>query len=124
MAEATPPGRRRSQAGRRWTAGPALARTTYLHVNYRSITPAERDLRVTARLVRVSGRKRLVTGEIYDGAALCCDAEGLFVELRPGQPKRCAAGRGNCGAGDRSESLLGRKISPDHSCCLDNNNCR
>jgi acyl-coenzyme A thioesterase PaaI-like protein len=68
------------------TAGPALARTAYLHVNYRSITPADRDLRVTARLVRVSGRKRLVTGEIYDGAVLCCDAEGLFVELRPGQP--------------------------------------
>jgi acyl-coenzyme A thioesterase PaaI-like protein len=68
------------------TAGPALARTAYLHVNYRSITPADRDLRVTGRLVSVSGRKRLATGEIYDGTRLCCDAEGLFVELRPGQP--------------------------------------
>jgi acyl-coenzyme A thioesterase PaaI-like protein len=67
-------------------AGPTIARTAYLHVNYRSITPADRDLRVSARLVRVTGRKRLVTGEIYDGDVPCCDAEGLFVELKPGQP--------------------------------------
>jgi acyl-coenzyme A thioesterase PaaI-like protein len=66
-------------------AAPALARTAYLHVNFRSITPADRDLRVTARIVSVSGRKRLVTGEVYDGSRLCCDAEGLFVELLPGQ---------------------------------------
>jgi len=62
-----------------------LARTAYLHVNYRSITPADRDLQVTARLVSLSGRKRVVTGEIRDGTRLCSDAEGLWVELRPGQ---------------------------------------
>ncbi len=65
--------------------GPGLARTAYLHVNYRSITPADRDLQVTARLVSIDGRKRVVTGEIRDGSRLCCDAEGLWVELKPGQ---------------------------------------
>jgi acyl-coenzyme A thioesterase PaaI-like protein len=67
-------------------ARPLIARTAYLHVNYRSITPADRDLQVTARLVSLDGRKRVVAGEIRDGARLCCDAEGLWVELKPGQP--------------------------------------
>jgi acyl-coenzyme A thioesterase PaaI-like protein len=67
-------------------AGDKPARTAYLHVNYRSITPADRDLRVSARLVSVTGRKRAAVGEIWHGEVLCADAEGLFVELRPGQP--------------------------------------
>jgi acyl-coenzyme A thioesterase PaaI-like protein len=67
-------------------AGPGLARTAYLHVNYRAVTPPDQDLRVTARLVSLAGRKRLVTGEIYAGTVLCCDAEALFVELKPAQP--------------------------------------
>jgi acyl-coenzyme A thioesterase PaaI-like protein len=62
------------------------ARTAYLHVNYRSVTPIDRDLDIVGRLVRVEGRKRFVTAELYDGATLCADAEGLFVELKPGQP--------------------------------------
>ena len=66
--------------------GTAMARTAYLHVNYRSITPADKDLDVTARLISVVGRKRMVTGEMYDGSVLLTDAEGLFVELKPGQP--------------------------------------
>lgn len=68
------------------TCGPPMARTAYLHVNYRSITPVDRDLDVTARLVSVSGRKRVVTGEMRDGPVLLTDAEGLFVALKPGQP--------------------------------------
>ncbi len=65
---------------------PKVARTAYLHVNYRSITPIDRDLRIAARLVSVNGRKRVAAGEMYDGDVLCTDAEGLFVELKPGQP--------------------------------------
>lgn len=67
-------------------AGGVRARTAYLHVNFRSVTPVDRDLDVTARLVRHEGRKRFIAGELYDGGRLCADAEGLWVELKPGQP--------------------------------------
>ena len=62
-----------------------MARTAYLHVNYRSITPIETELEVTARIVSIDGRKRIVRGELKDGDRLCADAEGLFLELLPGQ---------------------------------------
>ena len=62
------------------------ARTAYLHVNYRNITPIERELQLTARFDREEGRKRFLSGELRDGDTLCADVEGLFVALRPGQP--------------------------------------
>ena len=62
-----------------------MARTAYLHVNYRAITPIGTELEVTARVVSVDGRKRIVRGELKDGDRLCADAEGLFLELLPGQ---------------------------------------
>ena len=62
-----------------------MARTAYLHVNYRAITPIDRELQVSARVTRVDGRKRFVHGELRDGDQLCADAEGLFVELLPHQ---------------------------------------
>ena len=62
------------------------ARTAYLHVNYRHITPIDVELRLEASVDREDGRKRWVTGRLYDGDTLLSDAEGLFVELRPGQP--------------------------------------
>jgi acyl-coenzyme A thioesterase PaaI-like protein len=62
-----------------------MARTAYLHVNYRSITPINRELQVTARVASVDGRKRIVRGELRDGERLCADAEGLFLELLSGQ---------------------------------------
>lgn len=68
------------------TGGRPRSRTAYLHVNYRSITPIERELRLTARFDREEGRKRFLSGELRDGDTLCADAEGLFVALRPGQP--------------------------------------
>ncbi len=68
------------------SAGRTRARTAYLHVNFRSVTPVDRDLAVSARLVSHEGRKRFIAGEIYDGERLCADAEGLWVELKPGQP--------------------------------------
>ena len=63
-----------------------MARTASLHVNYRSVTPIGKELQVTAAVASVDGRKRIVRGELYDGDRLCADAEGLFIELRPGQP--------------------------------------
>jgi acyl-coenzyme A thioesterase PaaI-like protein len=61
------------------------SRTAYLHVNYRSVTPLDRVLRAEARLGRLDGRKRFLSASLRDGELICADAEGLFVELRPGQ---------------------------------------
>lgn len=61
-------------------------RTAYLHVNYRKIVPIEHELQVDARVDRSEGRKVFVTGRLFDGDSLLCDAEALFVKLKPGQP--------------------------------------
>ncbi|WP_024795250.1 PaaI family thioesterase [Tomitella biformata] len=62
------------------------SRTAYLKVNYRKITPILRPLRVEASIDSVEGRKTKVTGRLYDGDELLCDADALFVRLLPGQP--------------------------------------
>ena len=65
---------------------PGVARTAYLHVNYRHVTPLDVELRFTLRRDRVEGRKRWVSGQIErpDGT-VACDAEGFFLQLLPGQ---------------------------------------
>jgi acyl-coenzyme A thioesterase PaaI-like protein len=63
-----------------------VARTAYLHVNYRKITPIDTDLVIEAHLEREEGRKRWVSGRLLHGDTLLSDAEGLFVVLLPGQP--------------------------------------
>jgi acyl-CoA thioesterase FadM len=65
--------------------GRSRSRTAYLHVNFRAISPIGHELRVTARVDRIEGRKRFLTGAIHHHGTLTADAEGLFVELRPGQ---------------------------------------
>ena len=72
--------------GRLANAGRAPARTAYLNVSYRSITPIEARLTIEARLESEQGRKRLLRGELRHGDILCAEAESLFVALRPGQP--------------------------------------
>jgi acyl-coenzyme A thioesterase PaaI-like protein len=67
-------------------AGRPVARTAYLKVNYRHITPIDVELDVEARVERQEGRKRWVTGRLLHGEILLADAEGLFVQLLPGQP--------------------------------------
>lgn len=62
------------------------ARTAYLNVDFRSITPVGVTLDVRGWFVREEGRKRFVRAELRHGEILCAEAEGLFVELRPGQP--------------------------------------
>ena len=67
--------------------GRSRARTAFLHVNYRMITPIGPELRFHAALEREEGRKRFVSGWLRDADdALLADAEGLFVVLLPGQP--------------------------------------
>ncbi|MET0183073.1 MAG: PaaI family thioesterase [Caulobacterales bacterium] len=62
------------------------SRTAYLHVDFRSITPVGPELTVRGWYEREEGRKRFIRGELRHGDVLCAEAEGLFVELKPGQP--------------------------------------
>ncbi len=64
----------------------APARTAYLHTDFRSITPVGEQLGVRAWFVSEAGRKRILRAELTHGDVLCAEAEGLFIELRPGQP--------------------------------------
>jgi acyl-coenzyme A thioesterase PaaI-like protein len=66
--------------------GRKRARTAYLNVDYRAITPVGREVSVLARFEREEGRKRFLVGELREGDVLLAEAHGLFVELRPGQP--------------------------------------
>jgi acyl-coenzyme A thioesterase PaaI-like protein len=64
-----------------------IARTAYLTVNYRYITRVGIEHQLEAEVQRIAGRKRWVTGRLKDPAGTTvADAEGLFVQLRPGQP--------------------------------------
>jgi acyl-coenzyme A thioesterase PaaI-like protein len=65
--------------------GRTPSRTAYLHVDYRSVTPIDTDLRFEGRFVRQEGRKRFIRGALYHGDTLCAEAEGLFIALRAGQ---------------------------------------
>ena len=62
------------------------SRTAYLRVDFRNITPIEVDLTVDASVSRVEGRKRFLTGVLSHDGTVLAEAEGLWVELRPGQP--------------------------------------
>jgi acyl-coenzyme A thioesterase PaaI-like protein len=66
--------------------GRSVARTAFLKVNFRRITPIGTELRVDATVDRIDGRKRWLTGRLFDGEMLVADAEALFLELLPGQP--------------------------------------
>lgn len=61
-------------------------RTAYLNINYRKITPIEKELRYDCTLDRVEGRKVFMTGRLLDGDEVLAEAEALFVKLNPGQP--------------------------------------
>jgi hypothetical protein len=55
------------------------SRTAHLRMDYRSVTPAETELAVSAWLVSEMGRKRVVRAELHHGDRLCAEAEGLFI---------------------------------------------
>ncbi|NGX08374.1 hotdog domain-containing protein [Mycobacteroides franklinii] len=61
-------------------------RTAYLNINYRKITPIEKELQYDCTLDRVEGRKVFMTGRLLDGDDVLAEAEALFVKLNPGQP--------------------------------------
>ncbi|SRR5713101_2282906 len=62
------------------------SRTASLKVDYRKITPIEVELSVDATFDRQEGRKRWVTGRLRHGETIVAEAEGLFIQLLPGQP--------------------------------------
>lgn len=61
-------------------------RTAFLHVNYRRIAVIDKELQVESWIDRIEGRKVFVAGRLLDGDTVLCDAEALFVKLKPGQP--------------------------------------
>ncbi|HJQ42602.1 MAG TPA: hotdog fold domain-containing protein [Jatrophihabitantaceae bacterium] len=63
-----------------------VARTAYLKVNYRRITPIDVDLDVEVSVDRVEGRKRWCSGRMTDpDGNVVADCEALFLALLPGQ---------------------------------------
>lgn len=58
------------------------AMTGTLTLRYRHPTPLYRELRLTAWLDRVEGRKVISRGELRDGDTLCVEAEAIFITLR------------------------------------------
>ena len=60
-----------------------FARTAYLHVEYRSLTPIDVELTVDACFVGEERRKRLMHIELRDHDRLCAEADVLMVEIRP-----------------------------------------
>ena len=65
------------------TGGRRPARTAYLNVDYRAVTPLDTELTLTGAFVKEEGRKRFVRGELRNGETLCAEAEALFIELLP-----------------------------------------
>ncbi len=63
--------------------GRPLSRTAYLHIDFRALTPIDRELTVRAWFDHEEGRKRFLRGTISDGDVLCAEAHGLWVAIKP-----------------------------------------
>ncbi len=61
-------------------------RTAFQHVDYRKITPIEKQLQVDAGIDDIVDRKIFVSGRLLDGDHVLAEAHSLFVKLKPGQP--------------------------------------
>ncbi|MEU4837971.1 PaaI family thioesterase [Nocardia testacea] len=64
----------------------SVTRTASLTVDYRSITPLNKELALRAWAERQEGRKVWIKATLHDGDRLCAEAHGLFIVLKPGQP--------------------------------------
>lgn len=58
-----------------------FARTAFLKVDYRSLTPTERPLRARVWVDRIEGRKMFVLGTLHDGERLCAEMNALFLQV-------------------------------------------
>lgn len=61
------------------------ARTAYLNVSFRALTPIGVELTLQGSVDRVEGRKRFLSARLMRGDVVCAEVEGLWIELRPGQ---------------------------------------
>jgi acyl-coenzyme A thioesterase PaaI-like protein len=57
--------------------------TGRLEISYRSPTPLHRLLRFEGRIERVDGRKIHTRATLHHGQALCAEAYGLFISVKP-----------------------------------------
>lgn len=58
--------------------------TGYLHVNYHNRTPLNATLNMEAQLVKVEGRKTVISAQMHAGDTMTASCEALFVEPRKG----------------------------------------
>ncbi|GAC1574536.1 MAG: hypothetical protein NVS3B24_01800 [Candidatus Dormibacteria bacterium] len=58
------------------------ARTAYLRVDFRALTPVDAQLELHARIDRREGRKIYASASLRQGARLLAEAEGLWVMPR------------------------------------------
>ncbi|MEP4145947.1 MAG: PaaI family thioesterase [Halioglobus sp.] len=58
--------------------------TGYLHVNYHNRTPLNATLNMEAQLVKVEGRKTVISAQMFAGETMTASCEALFVEPRKG----------------------------------------
>ncbi|CAM3189242.1 PaaI family thioesterase [Nocardioides dubius] len=58
-----------------------FARTAFLKVDYRSLTPIDRPLRARVWVEEIDGRKLHVLGTLHDGDRLCADMTALFIQV-------------------------------------------
>lgn len=60
----------------------ALARTAYLRIDFRRLTPLSTELGCDAWVERIDGRKRILRGTVRHGDKVVAEAEGLWVASR------------------------------------------
>ncbi|MFI6313911.1 PaaI family thioesterase [Nocardia fusca] len=77
--------------GRPW------ARTAHLAVDFRAPAPLHTELTVTGCFVRQEGRKRFMRGALHHGDLLLAEADGLWIELKPGQTHNISDGQEGAG---------------------------
>lgn len=58
-----------------------FARTAFLKVDYRSLTPIDRPLRARVWVDRMEGRKMFVRGTLHEGERLCAEMDALFLQV-------------------------------------------
>lgn len=66
--------------------GQPISRTAYLTVNYRAITPLNKELTVDVTVDKIEGRKTFVSARLYDGDKLLAESDALMVQLHSWQP--------------------------------------
>lgn len=65
---------------------PPCTVTAELNVKFLKPTPADRPVRMVARVVQSSERKATVEGELFSGDDLCATCNAVFVAVREGHP--------------------------------------